>query len=284
MTNTLSGAPSEALATLQEHWPELPWGTLRETHGAFHQVLLLPPAAALRIRTGAGHAAATRREHDIAAILSGAGLRVPRPLAEPLHAEQWSAAAFSFAEGVSRDAGSWAEDRAVVLPLLEVWAAAGDEHRALATRLPAARHWCGGERWPSLVAQMTAADPEVQAAARNRVRSVLELEPTAEFSAVHGDFGPHNLLWGRDGALSLIDTDHAAWADPAIDVAPLLGFYSLDALAADLPARLLDRASAHRRTLSIQVAAAAQLRGDLQLRDHALANFARRIRSGDPQW
>lgn len=257
---------------------------MRETHGAFHHVLLLPPVAALRIRTGVGHEVATRREHDIAAALSAAGLQVPHPLAEPLHAEQWSTSAFSFMSGTSRDAGSWAEDRADILGLLETWSAAGSARRALAAELPAARSWCGGQQWPSLVEEMTAADPIMRDAARQRVRTVLELESTVERSAVHGDFGPHNLLRPPTGSPVLIDTDHAAWADPAIDVAPLRGFYSWQELAADLPAPLLNRAAAHRRTLSLQVAAAAQLRGDQPLRDHALTNFARRIRSGDPQW
>lgn len=284
MTNTLAGAPPDVLPTLQAHWPELPWSALRETHGAFHHVLLLPPVAVLRIRTGMGHEVATRREHDIAAALSAAGLQIPHPLADPRHTELWSTSAFTFVDGASREAGSWAEDRADILSLLETWAAVGKATGALASQLPAARSWCGGQQWPSLVEEMTAADPVIQDAARQRVHTVLELESATERSAVHGDFGPHNLVHPLTGSPVLIDTDHAAWADPAIDVAPLLGFYSWQALAADLPAPLLTRAAAHRRTLSLQVAAAAQLRGDLQLRDHALTNFARRIRSDDPQW
>jgi Ser/Thr protein kinase RdoA (MazF antagonist) len=283
VTNTPAGAPPDALSTLQQHWPELPWHSLHEAHGAFHHVLLLPPVAALRLRIGAGHEAATRREHRLAAVLSNAGLPVPRPLAEPVHTEHWSTAAVSLVEGASRDARNWTEDRAEILPLLETWGSVGSANRALAAELPAVRSWCGGARWPSLVETMTAQHPLVRDAARDRVRAVLDLESAAELSAVHGDFGPHNIVWSREGPV-LIDTDHAAWADPAIDVAPLLGCYSRRELSADLPASLLERAAAHRRTLSLQVAAAAQLSGNRQLRDHALTNFARRIRSGDPQW
>lgn len=74
----------------------------------------------------------------------------------------------------------------------------------------------------------------------------------------------------------MIDADHAAWADPAIDVAPLLAHYDPAELALDLDDEVLRRAAIHRRSLSLQVAAAAELAGDDSLRDHALGNFARR--------
>ncbi|ACU85878.1 hypothetical protein FM106_05580 [Brachybacterium faecium] len=284
MTNTRAGAPPGAVAALRERWPSLPWHGLRETHGAFHHVLLLPPVLALRLRTGAGHDAAVQREHEIAAALTAAGLPVPGPLLSPVHTADWSAAAVTFVDGEAREASDWSEDRAHVLPLLEAWAAAGHTHRQLGTRLPPARSWCGGARWPTLVDEMTAGHPSIREAARCRIADVLELEAAVEPSAVHGDLGPHNLLWDVSGRPTLIDTDHAAWADPAIDVAPLLAHHPRAELAADLPAAVLDRAAAHRRVLSLQVAAAAQLRGDHALRDHALRNFARRVRSGDPQW
>lgn len=284
MTSTLAGPPSDVLPALWKCWPWLPWHDLRETHGAFHHVLLLPPVAALRIRTGAGHEAATRREHATAAALAAAGLPVPRPVADPVHTDRWSAAAVSHVDGVVRERGSWDEDRAGILLLLERWADASHRHRELPTSLPAARSWCGGEQWPSLVAEMTAHDPKMHVAARTRLDAVLELEMSGEHSAVHGDLGLHNILWTPAGEVSQIDTDHAAWADPAIDVAPLLAVYDAQRLAADLSSELVERAASHRRTLSLQVAAAAQLSGDLPLRDHALANFRRRTRSGDPRW
>lgn len=284
VSNTLEGLPPDVLPELRRRLPELPWDHVRETHGAFHHVLLLPPSAALRVRTGTGHEAAIRREHDTAAALSAADLPVPRPLLDPVHTAEWSAMVVEFVDGTSHEPRSWAEDRVGVLPLLEAWAASEAKHPELAASLPATRAWCGGESWRMLVEEMTAVDPEVQDAARSRVDTVLELEASAERSPVHGDLGMHNILWRRDGSVVLIDTDHAAWADRSIDIAPLLTVYGRDALAVDLPGEVLDRAAAHRRVLSLQVAAGAELRGDEKLRDHALANFARRVRSGDPQW
>ena len=69
-----------------------------------------------------------------------------------------------------------------------------------------------------------------------------------------------------------------------MDAAPLLAVYGPDALRADLPGGVLDLAAAPRRVLSLQVAAAAERRGDGRLRDHALGNRARGTRSGEPQW
>lgn len=224
------------------------------------------------------------REASTARVLASAGIPVPCPVSDPVHAEHWSATAFNLVVGTAREGSTWGEDREGILALFAEWADAGHRHPELSIGLPAARSWCGGESWPFIVDRLTAADPEMRAAAGQRVASVLEVEASAAPGAVHGDFGPHNLLWSPAGEPTLIDTDHAAWADPAIDVAPLLANYPCRQLSGDLPRDLLERGSAHRRTLSLQVAAAAELSGDAVLRDHALANFARRIRSSDPQW
>ncbi len=113
---------------------------------------------------------------------------------------------------------------------------------------------------------------------------MLAAELTAEPVPVHGDLGMHNILWDDQGAeltiSGLIDLDHAALGDPAIDVAPLVGQFGASALADVIGPQLLHRAMLHRATLSLQVAAAAELRHDTALRDFALANFSERYRSG----
>lgn len=284
MTTVRHEVPRAAVESLRETWPDLPWDRQHHVRGAFHHVIILPPAAAVRVRTGRGHAGAVCREASTARVLASAGIPVPRPLFDPVHTEQWSATAFDLVGGTAREGSTWGEDREGILSLFAEWADAGHRRPELSIGLPAARSWCGGEGWPLIVERLTAADPEICAAARQRIVGVLEVEASVALGAVHGDFGPHNLLWSPEGNPTLIDTDHAAWADPAIDVAPLLAYYPCDQLSRDVPRDLLDRGAAHRRTLSLQVAAAAELSGDSELRDHALANFTRRIRSGDPQW
>jgi hypothetical protein len=78
----------------------------------------------------------------------------------------------------------------------------------------------------------------------------------------------------------LIDFDHLGRGDPAIDVAPLLGQFSAATLGGDFAPELIRRAMIHRASLSLQVAAAAEVAGNAPLRDHALGNFADRVRAG----
>lgn len=94
MTNTLDGPPADVVAALQRSWPHLPWSGARTAHGAFYHVLLLPPTAAIRVRTGSGHENATDRDVTNAGVLAAAGLRTPSPLGRPVSTALWSAAAY----------------------------------------------------------------------------------------------------------------------------------------------------------------------------------------------
>jgi hypothetical protein len=78
----------------------------------------------------------------------------------------------------------------------------------------------------------------------------------------------------------ILDFDHAAVGDAAIDVAPLVGAYGASSVADLAPPPLLRRALIHRATLPLQVAAAAELAGDGPLRDHAVNNFESRVAAG----
>ena len=110
------------------------------------------------------------------------------------------------------------------------------------------------------------------------VDAVLEAEQDVTPILVHGDFGPHNLLLHEgSSAPSIIDTDNAAWADKATDVAPLLSYYPAEDLSPDFPPLILQRAVLIKRFLALQIAAAGEIAGDTELRDHALRNFARKI-------
>ncbi|WP_155853964.1 aminoglycoside phosphotransferase family protein [Arthrobacter sp. H5] len=98
-----------------------------------------------------------------------------------------------------------------------------------AAGLPPARTWCGGEAWPDVVERITADHRfRMRSTARAVVREVLNLHRAVNPALVHGDFGPHNILWDESGTPGLIDFDNACAADPAIDVAPLIGFYGAE--------------------------------------------------------
>jgi aminoglycoside phosphotransferase (APT) family kinase protein len=131
-------------------------------------------------------------------------------------------------------------------------------------------------------------DNAVRGAANQVVGELLGAEQTIAHAPVHGDLGMHNILWRdaspeQESALTisgLIDLDNATVGDPAIDVAPLLGQFGSAVLAGIVSPVLLSRAMLHRATLSLQVAAAAELRGDEALRGFALSNFATRLATG----
>lgn len=284
MTSTLQGLPEGAATTLHEYWPHLPWHRAREAHGAFHSVLILPGAAVIRVRTGAEHRSLTHHEASTASTLAAAGLRVPAAIGDAVGTAQWTAHRYQVVDGAGFMPRSWQEDRGPVLSLLEQWRGTAAVHPELSASLPPPRHWCGGEEWPHIVHRLTAGSREIASLARPRMERLIEMEAGAERTLVHGDFGPHNiLLAAQDGGPWLIDTDNAAWADPALDIAPLLASYPEEDLAADFSDPLMQRAIAHRRTLSLQVAAAAAVRGDTELVTHALGNFRRRVLT-EPGW
>jgi aminoglycoside phosphotransferase (APT) family kinase protein len=148
--------------------------------------------------------------------------------------------------------------------------------------LPPPRTWCGGSQWPNLVQQDLAPllNTDAQRSASDRVTQLLDVEDVSAGVLCHGDFGPHNILWDQDHPASLIDLDHACVGDPAIDLAPLIGFHGLQAIRPIAPPSTLQRAMIHRATLSLQVAAAAHINRSFDLRDHALRNFANRTAQG----
>lgn len=156
--------------------------------------------------------------------------------------------------------------------------------------LPPVRAWCGGPEFPALVAGRLAPllpGPAERGAARDAVRAMLDAEASARAGVVHGDLGLHNVFWDGAGRITaLIDLDHAAVADPAVDVAPFIGHFGARAVGTAVGPETLRRAMLHRATLSLQVAAGAELAGDPRLRDHALANFTERLAAGtlhDPE-
>lgn len=273
MSHTLAGLPPTTLAELAQVWPEYSWGRGTLRHGAFHVVVMLDDAV-FRLKTGRNRRASIDAEVKAMRTLSASGLGItsPRVIEGAFHAERWSAFGTTLLPGSPLKPTSWASDRAVILPIL-------DRLRSVALQsgvdVPPARQWCGGPDFAGLVEETTAAlTPQVRAAARDAVTTMLRQERDDQTFS-HGDFGPHNILVNEAGS-SLIDPDNLCLGDEAIDVAPLLGFYSATDLERDFPVALVKRAVYVKTTLPLQVAVAAELGGDEGLRDHALNNFATR--------
>jgi Ser/Thr protein kinase RdoA (MazF antagonist) len=276
--STLERDPSTAWSTLRYGWPDLTWRDAIYTHGAFHHVAVLGRTSIVRVSFAADHEARITRQSGVLRQLSDASLatRIPK-LLRTHTSDIWSAMACTFIEGTHDVERPWNEVRHHF---------AGVLHDLRSVQLPPAslpptRTWCGGTSWPDLVERILVdSRPTVQSAARTIMSEVLGLDGIVSPSLVHGDFGPHNILWDVSGTPALIDFDNACAADPAIDVAPLIGFYGAVNIRDIVDADMLARAKTYRASLPLQVAAAAALGSDHQLQNHALSNFTRRLEAG----
>lgn len=250
-------------------------------HGAFHEVLIAQDRVA-RVLLGGDQMARAGREHaNHAALPERIGdVHVPAVQSRVVTGAGFTGYLLTAVPGKSRDV-TWADARE---PLTEVLDAL---HRTPAPQgLAHPRAWCGGTQLAEIVEsqfgdQLGQAHPDAV-----RLVRALDTLTSPRTVFVHGDFGPHNLLWQGSRVSGLIDFDHATAGDPAMDVAPLIGLFGARAVAEITERDTLERALWHRATLSLQVAAAAHTCDLLTLRDHALGNFRRRWAEGtlfDPE-
>lgn len=250
-------------------------------HGAFHTVAVGDDHVA-RVLLGTNQQSRAVRECAILASAPGSvgPVHLPQLVEGPVTHQGRTGYLVTRVPGRSRDA-DWDELRQPLAQLLDDLA-----QLPRPDALPPVRSWCGGDALVGIVAEHFGT--RLGAALPDAVGLVDDLDhldvPGAVF--VHGDFGPHNLLWDGNRISGLVDLDHACFGDPAIDLAPLVGFFGASRVAEVTDRSTLHRAMRHRATLSLQVAAAAHLAGLDGLRDHALGNFLTRHEQGtlfDPE-
>lgn len=275
--STLAQDTSVIWQDLREVWPDLDWARLDSKHGAFHHVAALGDSSVVRVSTARRHEEQTLREHqNLSAVQSlGLPLRTPTVRCDPEVRAGFSAFVTSFIPGEHDLEMTWNQVREPVAEILHSLreSTVPDPHT-----LRPVRQWCGGDQWPRIIEQLSSAlDETVAKAARRVVADVLTAERGRGRTLVHGDFGLHNLLWGGHALPAVIDWDNASVGDPAIDLAPLIGMFGADAVGEIADTELLERAQRHRASLPLQVAAAADLAGDLALRNFALDNFTKRF-------
>lgn len=274
-------------------WPQYEWRKAEVHRGAFHDVLVLPGQVVARLVRHARAAAAARllEEHRAFSVFTSKQpcWITPRALSAVRTAPHGGAGMLtSWVPGHHQTSATWSQVTEEISCLLRA-VEAGEAFDA-GGELAEPRAWCGGRRFPEVVTGRLAPllPGGVRETANQVVGDMLAAEEKVGPVAVHGDLGMHNILW-RDGcpdrgsALTisgLIDLGHATLGDPALDVAPLLGQFGAAALRDTLSAAFLSHAMLHRATLSLQVAAAADLRGDAALRDFALSNFTKRHAAG----
>lgn len=269
------------------HWPDFDWSAATLRHGAFHDVLVCVDGPVLRMAGGGDHESRAAREARTMLTLATSSLRTrtPLPLSGVISEYGRSGVLTTAIAGVERPDQAWDDQlHAAYRGLLD------DLARVPVTELGCldpARTWCGGQEWPTIVGKrlcplLTA---EIAAAAEAVVHEVIDLGlgPEPDRGLVHGDFGRHNILWQGDAVSGLIDLDHACIGDRAIDLAPLIVFHGAAAIEDAFGPSMTRRAMTHATSLSLQIAAAAELTGAAALRDHALGNFARRYLQGARQ-
>lgn len=263
-------------------WPAVDWTNAAVRVGAFHIVVIPSTGPILRLTTGIHFDTRAQREARTLQAIAGVALPVPIPhvIAGPVESDDWSATL------ITRVPGHQIDDVTTATPeriqsYADLLTALHAAKPSTMHELPARRTWCGGDEWPALVRHELAPllNPDAQRSASDRIAQLLDIEASPSVLC-HGDFGPHNILWNDNRPASLIDLDHACIGDPAIDLAPLIGFHGLPAIRPIADRETLRRAMIHRATLSLQVAAAAHLNGSFDLRDHALDNFATRNAQG----
>ncbi|WP_349627368.1 aminoglycoside phosphotransferase family protein [Arthrobacter sp. C9C5] len=260
-------------------WPDLPWEEAAFRHGAFHHVAVLGTSAVVRVASGSEHSRRTRSEHQNLKVLAAVYLPFPIPVAlsEPRSGPTWSAQLTSYVPGGHRTGLSWAEARGPLDVVLAGFRVADQPPGALRP----VRQSCGGKQWPGVVDRIVhPLDRATRNAAGQVVANVLDAESAAGTALVHGDFGLHNIMWTGNQLSGVVDLDNACIGDPAIDLAPLIGAFGSSRVADLADKETIARARAHRASLPLQVAAAAELVNDTKLRDFALENFQARLQAG----
>ena len=249
--------------------------------GAFHQVVLGPDVVVRVLQGGDQEARAAREHANHAALperLGPAALSAVQGL--PVTDGGLTGHVLTAVPGEERDV-TWDEAREPLTGLLEL---------LRTTPAPAGvapvRAWCGGPRLVEIVASHFGDQLADSHADAVRVVETVDALTWPDSVFVNGDSGPHNVLWEGDRVAALIDFDHATVGDPALDVAPLVGFFGARAVAGITDRDTLERALWYRAALPLQVAAAAHEAGLAKLRKHALGNFRRRWLAGtafDPE-
>lgn len=278
---------------LRECWPRFDWARARVHRSCFHDVAILVPELVARASRHGEQVERVRREHGVLDALAALALpfAVPRCLSGVIARAGRAGMLATYVPGAPRPGVSWGDAAGPIGGVLRALSAA--DVALVRERLPAPRAWCGGARWPALVEErlVPRLPGDLRSAAVAVVDTVLEAERGVPQALVHGDFGPHNLLWGGSvggaggvgsagGVSGLIDFDHACVGDPAMDVASLISFFGAAAVGSVIDPPTLERGMLHRASLTLQLAAAAELLGDDALREHALGNFVSRTRAG----
>lgn len=193
----------------------------RVVSGQFHDVVLVPGDAAVRIARHPGAASELARSAALLHRLVDMDLpfEVPRPLGPVREVDGRAVLAVSWVEGSPspRGVGDPVELRGLLAALAAVNLSAVED-------LLARPHaYAGGDEWYRLMIEevLPRLPPRWSSEAHRRIEEAAAL-PEVSPSLVHGDLAGDNMRWDDAGRLvGVLDWDLASAWDPAVDVACL---------------------------------------------------------------
>lgn len=244
----------QARALVTAVLPDLDIVDARIVRGEFHDVVLVPGAAAVKIARGDGVPHLERRAGLLRALAAmDLPFAVPEPLSPVIRLGDCSTVALSWVHGETPPAGTG--DPTVIRQLL--LALAHVDVSAVADWLGEPHAYAGGSRWASLMRDVAARMPGVvRSHATARVEAAISL-PAVVPSLVHGDLAGSNIRCHPDGSISgIVDWDLAQPLDPAIDVA-CLAWFGWPAVRAAVDDETFQRARTWQATFRMESVAAA---------------------------
>lgn len=242
---------SELLAIAEELLPGISLAKASvEPPGQFHDLVLVPGVAAIRIARWPVAARRLERRAEFLSQLADSDLPfdVPRPLGPVRTIEGRTAVATAWIDGDAhpRGSGDALELRNVIEALRWV------DVTKLADNFDVPRAYAGRAEWLSRIRHLVVPrfPRSVQADVRQRITDALELPPVHD-SLVHGDLGGASIRW-RDGQVTgVLGWDFASAGDSAIDVASL-AWYGWDAVRMAADHGTYRRAVAWYRTFGLE--------------------------------
>ena len=219
---TAPNGPTDRLFGIAEHLlPGVALDTATLAHGQFHDVVLVPGVAAVRVARTAATAAELPRRSELLRRLDAAGLpfAVPCPLGPVTEVDGSVAVAVSWVGGVPQERGTGDPTRLAAL-LAALAAVAVDPLADVLARPYLDR---SGRGWVDVVDDgvLPLLPARWHDEVRRRVDAVLALPPVPT-SLVHCDLVGANVHWLPSGEpAGVLDWDFAQEFDPAFDAACL---------------------------------------------------------------
>jgi aminoglycoside phosphotransferase (APT) family kinase protein len=280
---TARSLPEKLHVLVSDLWPQFDLSDAHVSEGTYHQVVVVPGVAAVRIAPQAA-GPELRRSCGLHRHLARLALpfEVPEPLGDVVEYEDKVAVAVTYVGGASRplpDPGL--SDPAPLRELLAAIAAVPVDD-SLREHLAQACGYAGGDQFVEdadahVLPRLDSDDSRVVERALTELMSLPAADPPV---LVHADLTGHNLFWDEDKLVGVLDWDFAFEGDHAYDVACLADGFGFRVLGPIVDDEVLARARVYRPMFAVEAATAAYRSGDTRSGDRILGKVRDRIAAG----